>query len=52
VDKLLHIAGAVQHGIVGVEVQMYELRHLGCLDFISIVAGHPAGQGSRISTPC
>jgi hypothetical protein len=27
-DELLHVAGTVQHGIVGMQMEVYELRHL------------------------
>jgi hypothetical protein len=32
-DKFFHVAGAVQHGVVGVEMQVNELGHGLCNDF-------------------
>src|SRR5437868_2423096 len=49
-DELLHVAGAVQHGIVGMKMKVNELRHLypsGCwIEGIYILIGMGAGANA------
>ena len=53
VDKLFHIAGAIKHGVIGMEVQVDELGHQRlCLGFYveAILSGRSPRKAANLST--